>query len=287
MPPELLPEHATGRYQLRTTTHGSHTRIEVHQITDRGWGLCAHVDLAPGTPLPQDGQAPGVELLAVVEDLVRRTDARRPAGDPIGEASRAALGIERVRRLHARTPHGVMAGYGTVMTYLGQISRTVADLAAMGGTMSGLMAGMAALVDADDARRDWERAGPHLAALRTCAADAAAAATAAAEAIDSAESWGIDCGDCRSGECHWGGRNDGQDDRQDDRQAPTGHECGCQRHTVSRLLAALDEQPPSARLSGPLDPDDDGIPGTTSHPGTGPGEDDLAGTTSHPDQQEN
>lgn len=256
MTPEI-PPHARGRYRLAADPCGYHVALsltetvfsdtEPPQEVERAYVMVDSrwLDRPPGTP--------SADVEAVVADLVRRADAQRPAGDPVGEAARAAIAVERLRRAHVRAPHAILIDYAPVAAYLGDIARAVADLGALGEVMADHMAELAGDAQADGERRGWRRAALHAADVRANAGQTARAADALAQAATGGK-W-ITCGDCKAGRCHWGSEASAAG------AAERGEPCGCARHEVSVFLAGVESAAPDAMLSGALDLIEDGRAG--------------------------
>lgn len=251
-----LPEHAQWRYGLAVTRFQGRADVV---LTDRETGhKITHVDVQATYLDPRPRRVAETDLETMVRDMVRMADARRPPGDAIGEAARAAVAVGRLARMHTEAPDHLVAGldYASALAHIGDLGAELAELAALGAVMCDTYADMAQDVEAERARALWRAARLRLGDVRAGALGAHKAAGATARAVAEAMAYPIDCGDCLDGRCHWG-----------DQGGPLatarageaeGQTCGCARHDVSvrlrprRLALALDNP---GDQGGPMPPE--------------------------------
>lgn len=258
-----LPDHAKRRYKIMVTEFRGCADVALFDRDTGDQFTQAAVYAERGE---KTRRVPLGDVDDVVHDLVRFADGARPVGDPIGDAARAALALERLRRTHAAAPEHLVDPlvYRAVLAHLADAAARVGKLAGLGAAMSGTYGGLARDALEHEGNRRWRRAGELLARMRRRAQGAEVAAYAAAVQISNALAYDITCGACVEGICHSG---DGPMAARAAEEA--GRRCDCYRHAVSvRLRAALgrDVRPngpftmdppyPSAYLPGPFRADD-------------------------------
>lgn len=246
-----LPAYAGWRYTLDIARHKGRASITLTDRQTRAQITHADVQVA------QHGRPHRVAentVDAVVRDMIRFADSKRPAGDPIGEAARAAIAVSRLRRMHTEAAEHLVdpVHYPSVLEHVADIAGALVDLGAMGAEMCETYEGMCLEVDEREGAAMWREAQFKLGNVRAGARGANKAAASAAGTVERSIGYMPTCGDCVEGTCHWGGAlSEGGRLGEARRRAAAGESCGCSRHDVSVRV----------RRASPPDPelDDDGV----------------------------